>query len=231
MNCSPPSSSVHGILQARVLEWVAIFYSSRSTQPWDRTRVSIIAGKFFTVWAMRIGIRLLTKSPWIGTHSFEVISPLCPHLPGKATKLFFSVWVCGCLVTLSCPTLCDLMGCSPPGSSVHRIFRQDYWTRLPFPTPGAFPNSGTEPMSLASPALAEGYFFFLPLAPPGKPFTKILSLRFDLAPEYRDHISASVPMGNRLHTHGVIQGLITWLFIKMWAELRKFNRNGEAPWS
>ena len=38
--------------------------------------------------------------------------------------------------------------------------RREYWTRLPFPTAGAFPNSGTEPMSLASPALAEGYFFF-----------------------------------------------------------------------
>ena len=118
MNCSPP---LHGILQARILEWVAIFYSRRSTQPWDQTWVSITAGKFFTVWAMRIGIKLLTKSPWIGTHSFEVFSPLCPHLPGKAIKLFFSVWVCRYLVTQLCPALCDFMGCSPPGSSVHGI--------------------------------------------------------------------------------------------------------------
>ena len=45
---SLPGSSVHGISQARILEWVAIFFSSRSSQPKDQTRVSCIAGQFFT---------------------------------------------------------------------------------------------------------------------------------------------------------------------------------------
>ena len=49
MDCSPPSSSVHGILQARILEGVAIPFSRRSSQPRDRTLVSRIAGRFFTV--------------------------------------------------------------------------------------------------------------------------------------------------------------------------------------
>ena len=40
-----------GILQARILEWVAMPSSRRSSQPRDRTQVSFIAGKFFTVWA------------------------------------------------------------------------------------------------------------------------------------------------------------------------------------
>ena len=48
---SLPSSSVHGILQARILEWVAISFSWGSTPPRDRTWVSHIAGRFFTVWA------------------------------------------------------------------------------------------------------------------------------------------------------------------------------------
>ena len=48
-NCSPPGSSVHGILQARILEWVAIPSSSASSQPRDQTLVSRIAGRFFTV--------------------------------------------------------------------------------------------------------------------------------------------------------------------------------------
>ena len=39
-------------------------------------------------------------------------------------------------VTQSCPTLCGPMDCSPPGSSVHGIFRQEYWSGLPFPSPG-----------------------------------------------------------------------------------------------
>ena len=42
MDCSPPGSSVHGIFQARVLEWVAISFSSRSSQPRDWTHVSCI---------------------------------------------------------------------------------------------------------------------------------------------------------------------------------------------
>ena len=44
-------SSVHGIFQARVLEWVAIFFSRGSSWPRDRTWVSCIAGRHFTIWA------------------------------------------------------------------------------------------------------------------------------------------------------------------------------------
>ena len=49
MNCIPPGSSVHEILQARPLEWVAIPFSRRSSQPRDLTLVSCTAGIFFTV--------------------------------------------------------------------------------------------------------------------------------------------------------------------------------------
>ena len=50
---SPPGSSVHGILQARVLEWVAIPFSRGSSRPRDQTHVSCSAGWFFTIWATR----------------------------------------------------------------------------------------------------------------------------------------------------------------------------------
>ena len=53
MDCSLPDSYVHGILQARILEWVAILFSRGSSQPRDRTCVSCIAGRFFTSWATR----------------------------------------------------------------------------------------------------------------------------------------------------------------------------------
>ena len=49
MDCSLPGSSVHGISQARILEWVAIFFSRRYSQPRDPTRVSYTAGRRFTV--------------------------------------------------------------------------------------------------------------------------------------------------------------------------------------
>ena len=52
-DCSLPGSSVHGIFQARVLEWVAISFSGGSSQPRDRTRVSRTTGRRFTVWATR----------------------------------------------------------------------------------------------------------------------------------------------------------------------------------
>jgi len=52
MECSPPGSSVHGILQARILEWLAIPFSRGS-----RTWLSCIADKFFTIWATREALK------------------------------------------------------------------------------------------------------------------------------------------------------------------------------
>ena len=51
--CHPMDCAVHGILQARILEWVAIPFSRWSSQPRDWTQVSRIAGGFFTSWATR----------------------------------------------------------------------------------------------------------------------------------------------------------------------------------
>ena len=53
MHCSPPGSSVHGIFQARLLEWVTISFSRGSSRLRDQTRVSCTAGRFFTIWATR----------------------------------------------------------------------------------------------------------------------------------------------------------------------------------
>ena len=56
MDCSPPGSFVHGILQARIVAWVTIPFSRGSSRPTDQTHiscVSCIAGGFFTVWATR----------------------------------------------------------------------------------------------------------------------------------------------------------------------------------
>ena len=53
MDCSPPGFSVHEILQARILEWVAVSFSRGSSWPRDQTWVFCIAGRFFTIWATR----------------------------------------------------------------------------------------------------------------------------------------------------------------------------------
>ena len=62
-DCSLPVSSVHGILQTRILEWVAILFSRGSSQPRDRTWVSHIAGRFFIIWAIRETHSLLERNP------------------------------------------------------------------------------------------------------------------------------------------------------------------------
>ena len=62
MDCSPPGSSVHGILQARILGWVAMPSSRASSQPRDPTQVIHTAGGFFTVWAPREAL-LSVSSP------------------------------------------------------------------------------------------------------------------------------------------------------------------------
>ena len=73
-SCSPPGSSIHGILQERTLEWVAISFSRGPSRPRDRTRVSRIVGRHFTVWATRevLGISgrvLLNIMKYIWWHS------------------------------------------------------------------------------------------------------------------------------------------------------------------
>ena len=67
------------------------------------------------------------------------------------------------LVAQSCPTLCVpwTVACQAPLSM--EFSRQEYYSGLPFPTPGELPDPGVEPTSLASPALAVD---FLPLEPP-----------------------------------------------------------------
>ena len=61
------------------------------------------------------------------------------------------------LFSRSVVSLCDPMDCSPPDSSVHGFSRQEYWSGLPFPTPGDLPKPGIELESLMSPALAGGF--------------------------------------------------------------------------
>ena len=78
MDCRSPDSSVHGILQARILEWVAIPFSRGSSQPRDRTQVSCTAGRFFPTGATREEAYLVRNtskdlfpiSLWLNTEVF-----------------------------------------------------------------------------------------------------------------------------------------------------------------
>ena len=75
MDCSSPGSSTHGILQARILEWVAIPFSRESRRLRDRTGVSCTAGRFFTAWVTREALvcTLSTSNYALFSFGFSVI--------------------------------------------------------------------------------------------------------------------------------------------------------------
>ena len=117
MDCSPPGSSVHGISQARILEWVAISFSKGSSQPRGQTCISCLAYRFFTteppgkplngllvskteflcflkVWAPRFRRLEQEDSHRLRTRKPEPTSPVC-HSQGVWTQarcLFNESW-------------------------------------------------------------------------------------------------------------------------------------------
>ena len=84
-----------------------------------------------------------THSPSMSILSLPDGSCLASLSPGSISSC------CHCSVAQLCPTLCNTVDCNPPHSSVHGFPRQEYWSGLPFPSPGDHPNPGIEPMSLA----------------------------------------------------------------------------------
>ena len=123
MDCNLPGSSVHGILQARILEWVAISFSKGSSQPRDWTWVSCLVGRRFNLWATRevphaskVMLKILQTSTWTGNFQMfkldfakaEELEIKLPKSVGSSKKqessrkhilllywLHQSLWLCG----------------------------------------------------------------------------------------------------------------------------------------
>ena len=121
----------------RILEWVAYPFSSRSSWPRNWTRVSCIAGGFFTNWAIREAMysaataaKSLQSCPTLRSHRRQPTRLRCPwDSPGKNNGVGCH-FLLQCMkvksaseVSQSCPTLRDPMDCGLPGSSVHGIFQ------------------------------------------------------------------------------------------------------------
>ena len=125
MDCSPPGSSVHGTSQARILEWVAISFSRRSSWPRDRTQVSWI-GK-------QILYHCASGNPTYKWYSviFVFLSNIL-HLVWSA--LDPSAAAAAAKSLQSCPTLCDPIDGNPPGSPVPGILqsRTLEWVAISF---------------------------------------------------------------------------------------------------
>ena len=157
--------SVHGILQARILEWVAISLSRGSSQPRDWTQVSHTAGRRFNLWATREALYMHAAAAAAAAESLQSCPTLCDPIdgsppgspipgysPGKNTGV-------GCHFLLQCmkvksesevaqsyPTLRDPMDCSLPGSSVHGIFQARVleWVAISFTKGSSWPGDETQ---------------------------------------------------------------------------------------
>ena len=89
MDCSLSGSSIHGIFQARVLEWISISFSRGSSQPRNRTRVSCIAGRRFILWDTREAFRLEeeNKGVWRSGQLSRLVTQ--PQTPNAIATLCF----------------------------------------------------------------------------------------------------------------------------------------------
>ena len=154
MDCCLPGSSVHWILQAGILKWVVISFSRGSSEPRDWTWVSRIAGRFFTIWAIREAQAFLFFLILI----FLIFNWRIIALQYCASFCCTTTWIsyCCCLATKLCLTLCNPWDCSKPGSFVlHNLpvcsdscslSQWCYLTILLPPSPLAF--SPSQPQSL-----------------------------------------------------------------------------------
>ena len=109
MNCTLTGSSVHGISQARILEWVAISSCRGSSWPRDWTHIFCMAARFFTTWAIGEASACLTSPPgaqteelgglqsmgshrvrhdWVTTHTHAYI-----HTHIYSNKLRWDIWL------------------------------------------------------------------------------------------------------------------------------------------
>ena len=133
--CNPMDYTVHGILQARILRWVAIPFSRGSSQPRDRTQVSRIEGGFFTSWATTESMKKTetrsANTDW-GTQAKGNITqavhpnscfPLWPSLNAVSAPLRSSPWS---FLYVYNSWICLSLNCYFPSQSI----KTDLWSRF-----------------------------------------------------------------------------------------------------
>ena len=124
--------------QEQSLCWVHEFQHLEQAAMWNKTKLYLLFHfENIYYWQLRQPFR-----------SVKIMNKGYIHTRGRTSYILVICYHSAvCLVAQSCPTLCDPMDCNLPGSSVHAISRQEYWSGLPFPPPGDLPNPGIEPRS------------------------------------------------------------------------------------
>ena len=156
MDCSLPGSSVLGILQARILEWVAIPFSRGSFQPRDWTQVFCISGRSFTIWATRKYILHIPAAA--AAKSFQSCLTLCDPIEGSPPDSLIPgilqartlKWVAISFSNawrwkVKVKPLSRVQLLATPWTAAHQaplsmgFSRQEYWSGMPLPSPLHFP--------------------------------------------------------------------------------------------
>ena len=152
-----PCFSLHGILQARILEWVAISFSKGSSWPRDQTWVSWIAGMFITIWGTREALcKLLEEEIPRGkvekdAEIQEMVEwPKCKGQKKKKKNAVNIMQLCHVVVVWSLNlawlfVIPRIVAWQPPLSM--GFPRQGFWSGLPFPPPGYLLSSGRDSVS------------------------------------------------------------------------------------
>ena len=116
MDCSPPGSSVHGILQARILGWVAISFSREFYWPRDWTTSPALEGGFFTTWATREDGKGSIKMQKEMTKTWKMTRNRSLEIPWWSTVKILC-FQCNVGLTL----IGELRSCMPCSEAKHRI--------------------------------------------------------------------------------------------------------------
>ena len=149
MDCSPSGSSIHGISQANILEWVAISFSGGSSHPGDRTHIPWMDRQIIyhggTREALTVHYILVI---WVSSDTIVKGCAVCAVSEGSSwSNREMTPWseVKWSGVAQSCPTLCNPMDCSPAGSSIHGIFQARVldWVAISFPRGTSWPRDQT----------------------------------------------------------------------------------------
>ena len=107
--CDPMDYLVHGILQARILEWVAIPFFRGSSQPRDQTQVSHIAGGFFTSWTTREAMFDVRKCPKLSFFLYTVSPTIFPLFYHLGEQIYFQIWIYSSLSGIIIPIGHDIL--------------------------------------------------------------------------------------------------------------------------
>ena len=166
-DCSPPGSSDHGILQARILEWVATPFSRVSSRPRDGTQVSWIAGRFFAIWATGKPLEEqynVKKMVRVSTHALllnlvgRILSDSLCFTTEITMCFFFSSVLIWFVFVFSRSVLSDSLDpidYSPPGSFIQGILwvRRLKWAAIPFSRGSSRPRDQAESPALQADSL------------------------------------------------------------------------------